>query len=159
MKQKVGLGYDIHRFVPGRKLVLGGVEIPYEKGLDGHSDADVLLHAICDAILGALGKGDIGEHFPNTDSAYKNISSMVLLGKVKELMDIEGYQVVNLDCVVQAEAPKIKEYKAQMKFHIAYKLAIDEDCVNIKATTQEGLGAIGQKQGIAAFVIVMIEKL
>ncbi|MBF0479613.1 MAG: 2-C-methyl-D-erythritol 2,4-cyclodiphosphate synthase [Candidatus Omnitrophica bacterium] len=157
VKQKVGIGYDIHRFVPGRKLVLGGVEIPYEQGLDGHSDADVLLHAVCDAILGALGKGDIGEHFPNTDPAYKDISSMVLLGKVKQLLDEENFQVVNLDCVVQAEAPKIKDFKPQMKFHLAYQLVVDEDCINIKATTQEGLGAIGQKQGIAAYAVVLIE--
>lgn len=155
---KIGLGYDIHRLEAGRKLILGGVDIPYEKGLVGHSDADVLLHAICDALLGALSKGDIGIHFPNTDPAYKDISSMKLLQKVVELMEAEGFVVGNVDAMIQAEEPNLKEYKNQMRFHIAYKLAIDESCVNIKATTMESIGALGKKEGIAAFATVLIVK-
>jgi 2-C-methyl-D-erythritol 2,4-cyclodiphosphate synthase len=158
MQYRTGIGYDIHRFAPGRKLILGGVDIPHAQGLEGHSDADVLLHAICDALLGAIGKGDIGEHFPNTDKAYKDINSMVLLGKVNDLVIQEGYTISNVDAIVQAEEPKLKEYKSAMRFHIAYKLALDESAVNIKATTQEGLGAIGQKQGIAAFASVLVVK-
>jgi len=158
MSYKIGIGYDIHRLVEGKKLILGGVDIPYGRGLEGHSDADVVLHAVCDAILGALGRGDIGEHFPNTDDAYKNISSMVLLEKVNDFIVEEGYHVGNVDITIQAEEPNLKNYKSQMKFHIAFKLAIDENAVNIKATTQEGLGAIGQKQGIAAFASVLLKK-
>lgn len=158
MQQRIGIGFDIHRFVDGRQLVLGGVDIPYSRGLDGHSDADVLLHALCDALLGALGKGDIGEHFPNTDPAYRNISSMILLEKVYQMVEQAGYVVSNVDAVIQAEEPKLREYKPQMKFHIAYKLAVSEDAVNIKATTMEGLGAIGHKEGIAAFVSVLLVK-
>ncbi len=156
MTQRIGIGYDIHRLVDGRKLVLGGVEIPYERGLEGHSDADVLLHAVCDAILGALGKGDIGEHFPNTDEQYKDISSLVLLEKVKDLVDQEGYKVGNVDCVLQAEEPNLKEYKPLMRAQIAAKLDVKERAVNIKATTQERLGAIGNKEGIAAFASVLL---
>ena len=114
MKQRVGIGYDIHRLIEGRKLILGGAEIPYDRGLDGHSDADVLLHAVCDAVLGALGKGDIGEHFPNTDEKYKDISSLILLEKVYALAEREGYQVNNVDCVIQAEEPNLKQYKPEM---------------------------------------------
>lgn len=158
MEQRIGIGYDIHRLVAGRKLVLGGVEVPYDRGLQGHSDADVLLHAVCDAILGALGKGDIGEHFPNTDEKYKDISSMVFLEKVNTIAAQAGYAVGNIDCVIQAEEPNLKKYKPQMRFHIADRLAIDEDAVNIKATTQERLGAIGHKEGIAAFAVVVLVK-
>lgn len=156
--QRIGIGYDIHRLAAGRKLVLGGVEISYDRGLEGHSDADVLLHAVCDAILGALGKGDIGEHFPNTDEKYKDISSMVLLEQVNAMALEAGYAVGNVDCVIQAEEPNLKKYKPQMRFHIAYRLAVDEDAVNIKATTQERLGAIGHKEGIAAFAVVLLVK-
>ena len=158
MQFRVGIGYDIHRFAHGRKLILGGVEIPFNRGLDGHSDADVLLHAVCDALLGALGKGDVGEHFPNTDKRYKSISSMVLLEKVNDLVQKEGYRVANVDTIIQAEEPNLKDYKTQMRFHVAYKLAISEDCVNIKATTTEGLDAIGEGQGIAAFASVLLIK-
>lgn len=156
MQHRVGIGYDIHRLVAGRKLVLGGVEIPYERGLEGHSDADVLLHAVCDALLGALGKGDIGEHFPNTDERYKDISSLVLLEAVNLIVKEEGYKVGNVDCVIQAEEPNLKEHKPQMRSCIAGKLAMDEGAVNIKATTQERLGAIGHKEGIAAFASVLL---
>ena len=158
MSFRTGIGYDIHRFADGRKLFLGGIEIPYERGLDGHSDADVVLHALSDALLGAVGKGDIGEHFPNTDPAYKDISSSVLLKQVNELVQDEGYRVNNIDIILQAEEPNIKKYKPQMKFHIAFELAIDESLVNIKATTQEGLGSLGKKEGIAAFASVSLIK-
>lgn len=158
MKYKVGIGYDIHQLVEGRKLILGGVEIPYEKGLDGHSDADVLLHAVCDAILGALGKGDIGEHFPNTDDQYKDISSMDLLKRVNELVAEEEYIIGNIDCVLQAQEPNLKNYKSQMKFHIAYTLALEEANVNVKATTLEEIGALGKREGIAAFATCIIMK-
>ena len=156
MKQRIGIGYDIHRLAQGRKLVLGGVEIPYERGLEGHSDADVLLHAVCDAILGALGKGDIGEHFPNTDEQYKDISSLVLLERVNVIADEEGYAIGNIDCVIQAEEPNLKEYKTQMRNLIAEKCSLEESAVNIKATTQERLGALGNKEGIAAFASVLL---
>ncbi len=156
MKQRIGIGYDIHRLAKGRKLILGGVEIPYERGLDGHSDADVLLHAVCDAILGALGKGDIGELFPNTDKRYKDISSLALLERVNAIATEEGYKISNIDCVIQAEEPNLKEYKIQMRNHIAEKLAVNENTVNIKATTQEQLGSIGNKEGIAAFASVLL---
>ena len=159
MKHRIGIGYDIHRLVKGRKLFLGGIEIPHSKGLEGHSDADVLLHAICDALLGALGKGDIGEHFPNTDKKYKNISSTLLLKHVLDLVNKEGYEIVNIDTVIQAEEPKLTPYKPKMRKHIAQTLSIDESCVNMKATTQEGLGAIGEGRGIAATAIALLTKI
>ncbi len=158
MKQRVGIGYDIHKFVEGRKLVLGGVQVPHTKGLEGHSDADVVLHALCDALLGAAGKGDIGEHFPPSNVKYKNISSLVLLETVYQIIQDEGYVVINVDIVIQAEEPMLQPFKAQMKFNIAFKLALEEACVNIKATTQEGLGAIGERKGIAAFASVLLSK-
>jgi len=158
MSQKIGLGYDVHRLVQDRKLVLGGVEVPHDKGLKGHSDADVLVHAVCDAVLGALGKGDIGEHFPDTDNQYKDISSLVLLEKVHNLLQKDGYTVVNVDATIIAEEPKLEAYKPKMKFNIAYRLSIDESSVNIKATTQEGLGFVGQKEGMAAYAIVLLNK-
>jgi 2-C-methyl-D-erythritol 2,4-cyclodiphosphate synthase len=156
MTQRIGIGYDIHQLKQGRKLIIGGVEIPHEKGLDGHSDADVLLHVVCDAVLGALGQGDIGEHFPNTDPQYKDISSLVLLEKVKAITNEKGYGVGNVDCIIQAEEPNLKEFKPQMRANIATQLGIDEDKVNVKATTQERLGAIGNKEGIAAFASVLL---
>ena len=159
MQYRTGIGYDVHRFAKGRKLILGGVEIPYEMGLDGHSDADVLVHAICDALLGAVGKGDIGEHFPNTDPKYKNASSLTLLKRVNEIVQEAGFQVGNVDCVVLAEEPKLKEYKLKMRFRIAYELAVDEDKISVKATTNEGLGFIGHKEGIAAYAVALVVKL
>ena len=155
---RIGLGYDIHRFAKGRKLFLGGIEIPHKKGLQGHSDADVVLHAICDALLGAMGKGDIGEHFPNTDPKYKNISSTVLLMKVLNILRKERYEIINIDVVVQAEQPKMMPYKSAMRRHIAQTLSIDVSCVNMKATTNEGIGAIGKGEGIAAFAVALINK-
>ena len=158
MHNRIGIGYDIHRFVKGRKLVRGGITIPHPKGLDGHSDADVVLHAVSDALLGAAGKGDIGEYFPNTDKKYKDISSLILLGQVYDLIAGEGYRVGNVDVVIQAEEPNLKSYKPRMKATIAKALHIDGSFVNIKATTNEGLGAIGEGRGIAAFAAVMLTR-
>ena len=155
---KIGIGYDVHRLVKGRKLILGGVEIPFEKGLEGHSDADVLLHAVCDALLGALGKGDIGESFPNTDPKYKGISSSALLKTVNQKVNDAGWKVGNVDVMILAEQPKLQDYKAKMRFHIAFELAVDEGQVNIKAGSNEGLGFIGKKEGIATYAIVTIQK-
>lgn len=154
---RTGIGYDIHRLVEGRRLILGGVEIPYSRGLDGHSDADVLLHAVCDALLGAIGAGDIGEHFADTDAAYKDISSLVLLKKVKVMMDGRHFSTVNLDTVILAQEPKIMDFKEQMRQNIAACLAVDPSRINIKATTTEKLGPIGQKEGIAAFATALVE--
>ena len=161
MDARVGIGYDIHRLVKGCKLVLGGVEIPFEKGLDGHSDADCLVHAICDALLGALGRGDIGEHFPNTDPRYKGASSLVLLKDVLALVKKDSYRVSNLDCVILAEQPNLKAFKPAMKEAIAKVLDLKMDAVNIKATTTERLGAVGRGEGIASYATVLLvrEKL
>ena len=158
MKYKTGLGYDIHRFQAGRKLVLGGVEIPHDKGLEGHSDADVILHAVCDSLLGALGNGDIGEHFPNTDPQYKDIASLSLLEKVKALVDQEGYRISNVDIMVQAEEPNLKDYKIPMKACIATTLGLDLADVNLKATTLEKIGALGKSEGVAAFATTLLIK-
>lgn len=156
---KVGIGYDIHRLVTGRKLVLGGVEIPFEKGLSGHSDADVLAHSICDAILGALGKGDIGLHFPDTDPKYKDISSLILLGKVSEIMTEANFQINNLDSVIIAQSPRLLSYIEEMKKNVSRVLNSSREVINIKATTNEGLGLIGQGEGIAAYTIVSLTEL
>ncbi len=155
---KIGIGYDIHRLVAGRKLVLGGVEIPFEKGLSGHSDADVLTHSICDAILGAVGKGDIGLHFPDTDAKYKDISSLVLLGKVSEIMTGANFQVNNLDSVIIAQKPRLSPYIEEMKKNVSGVLNSSQEVINIKATTNEGLGLIGQGEGIAAYTIVSLRE-
>lgn len=159
MKQRIGIGYDIHKLVAGRPLILGGVQIPYSQGLEGHSDADVLLHAVCDALLGALSKGDIGEHFPNNDPQYKNISSLILLEKTALLVKTQGYTVGNVDCVIQIEEPHLKAHKTAMKANIAKALNIPVTDVNIKATTMEKVGSIGRKEGIAATAVVIIEKI
>jgi 2-C-methyl-D-erythritol 2,4-cyclodiphosphate synthase len=158
MSFRTGIGYDVHRFVHGRKLVLGGIEIPHSHGLDGHSDADVVLHAICDALLGAVGQGDIGEHFPPSDPKYKGISSTILLNHVCAHVSKAGYQPVNVDVVVLAEEPHLKEYKARMRQHIASEIGIRLDAVNIKATTNEGMGFVGNKEGIVAYASVLVEK-
>ncbi|HRZ67187.1 MAG TPA: 2-C-methyl-D-erythritol 2,4-cyclodiphosphate synthase [Candidatus Omnitrophota bacterium] len=155
---RAGLGYDIHRLVEGRKLFLGGVEIPYIKGLEGYSDADVLLHAICDAILGAMGKDDIGIHFPNNDPQYKGISSLELLHRVAELAAKEKFRIVNVDSTLIMEEPKIVPFKAKMRKTIASVLGIEELRVNVKATTQEGVGAIGRGEAIAAYAIASVEE-
>ena len=155
---RIGLGHDIHRLVPGRKLMLGGIEVAHTHGLDGHSDADVVLHAICDAILGAAGLGDIGEHFPNTDVKYKGISSSQLLKQVNQKIHDAGFDVENVDVVILAEAPKLQDFKPKMKYHIALELGLKEAQVNIKAGTNEGLGYIGAKEGIAAYAVVLLKK-
>lgn len=154
---RVGIGYDIHSLEENRKLILGGVEIPYEKGLLGHSDGDVLLHAVCDAMLGAAGMRDIGHHFPDTDPQYKGISSLVLLEKVYDMLDQKNFRVNNLDAVIVAERPKLSAYLDQMKSSIVKILKIELDQVSIKATTAEELGPIGQGQGMAAYAIISIE--
>jgi 2-C-methyl-D-erythritol 2,4-cyclodiphosphate synthase len=156
---KVGIGYDVHRLVRGRRLVLGGVQIPFEKGLSGHSDADVLTHSICDAILGALGKGDIGRHFPDTDPKYKDISSLILLKKVSEIMTEVNFQVNNLDSVIIAEKPHLAPYIEDMEKNLSRVLKINRELINIKATTNEGLGWIGKGEGIAAYSIVSLREL
>ncbi|MFH2058973.1 MAG: 2-C-methyl-D-erythritol 2,4-cyclodiphosphate synthase [Pseudomonadota bacterium] len=153
---KIGSGYDVHRLVEGRQLILGGVDIDFHKGLDGHSDADVLVHAVCDAILGALGAGDIGDHFPDTDPRYKGISSMILLERCKDLLDTKRYQILNMDCIVFAQAPKISPYKEQMKQNMARVLKINSSLVNVKATTTERLGFIGKEEGIAAQCTLLV---
>jgi 2-C-methyl-D-erythritol 2,4-cyclodiphosphate synthase len=153
---RIGIGYDIHRLVRGRKLFLGGVIIPSRRGLLGHSDGDVLLHAICDAILGALGQGDIGEHFPNNDPQYKDISSLKLLKQVAGMLERRNFRVANLDTVIIAEEPKLLSYKAKILKGIARALKVKENCLNIKAKTNEGLGAIGKKQAIACYAAVTI---
>ena len=156
---RVGLGYDVHRLVEGRQLFIGGVEIPYEKGLLGHSDADVLLHAISDALLGAAALGDIGKHFPDTDIQFKNADSLLLLGKVWELLDSKGFKVNNVDSVIIAEKPKMAPHINLMREKIADVLGVDIDAISVKATTTEGLDATGKGEGIAAQAIVGIEKI
>ena len=156
MNSKVGIGYDVHRLVPERKLILGGIDIPFEKGLLGHSDADVLTHAICDALLGALGLGDIGQHFPDTDPAYRGISSLTLLANVVEYMQQRNFMLGNLDAVVIAQQPKLRPYIESMRATLARVLKTEPENVNIKATTTEGLGFTGTGEGIAAQAIVQI---
>jgi len=154
---RIGQGIDVHPFVTGRSLFLGGVEIPYDKGLAGHSDADVVIHAVCDAILGAAGMGDIGGHFPDTDPAYRNIYSLKLLEETWKIVHKHYRAVINVDITIMAEAPKIAPYAEKMKAAIAGALCIFPDQVNIKATTTEGLGFVGRKEGIAAMCVVLIE--
>ena len=153
---RVGLGYDVHRLVEDRKLILGGVEIPYEKGLLGHSDADVLLHAIMDALLGAAALGDIGQHFPDTDSAYKGISSMKLLSKVAKLLEENNYFIENIDATIIAQKPKMAPYINTMRENISKTLGIEMGQINIKATTEEGLGFTGSGEGISSQAICSI---
>lgn len=155
---RIGHGYDVHRLTEGRRLVLGGVEIPWEKGLLGHSDADVLVHAVMDALAGATRLGDIGKLFPDTDPAYKDISSLKLLAEVGRLLRERGFAVVNIDAVLLAQAPKIAPYKAQMAENIAAALEIETEQVNVKATTEEGLGFTGDGSGMAAHAVVLVEK-
>jgi 2-C-methyl-D-erythritol 2,4-cyclodiphosphate synthase len=154
---RVGLGYDVHRLVDGRKLILGGIEIPFEKGLMGHSDADALIHAICDALLGAAGLDDIGVHFPDTDPIYKNISSMKILHKTVQIVLDRGFSIVNIDTVIFAETPKMSPYRLAIQTNIATAINLDPDCINIKATTTEGLGMIGRGEGIGAMCVVLIQ--
>lgn len=153
---RVGQGFDVHALVEGRKLIIGGVEIPFPLGLEGHSDADVLLHAICDALLGAAALGDIGRHFPDTDPQYRGIDSRRLLRHVGTQLKQRGYQVLNLDATIIAQAPKMAPHIPQMVRHIAADLGLAEDCVNVKATTTEKLGFTGRGQGIAAQAVCLI---
>ena len=153
---RIGMGYDVHRLAEDRALIIGGVEIPYEKGLLGHSDAEVLLHAIMDALLGAAAMGDIGKHFPDTDPTYKGISSLVLLEKVGELLRENGFIIENIDATIIAQAPKMRPYIDSMRENIARVLEVDISCVNVKATTEEGLGFTGSGEGISSQAICML---
>ncbi|MBI2831003.1 MAG: 2-C-methyl-D-erythritol 2,4-cyclodiphosphate synthase [Chloroflexi bacterium] len=154
---RVGIGYDVHSLVPGRKLVLGGVDIPFDKGLGGWSDADVLAHAIMDALLGAAALGDIGTHFPPGDPQYKGISSMVLLNRVRHMLIEKGWEVENIDSVVVAEKPKIKDFVNKMRRKLSESLGIDMERVSIKATTSEKMGFAGRGEGIAAYAVALIK--
>ncbi len=153
---RIGMGYDVHRLAEDRALIIGGVEIPYEKGLLGHSDADVLLHAVMDALLGAAAMGDIGKHFPDTDPEYKGISSLILLEKVGELLRENGFIIENIDATIIAQAPKMRPYIDSMRENIARVLEVDISCVNVKATTEEGLGFTGSGEGISSQAICML---
>jgi len=155
---RIGTGYDVHRLVAGRKLMIGGVDIPFEKGLLGHSDADVLLHAICDALLGAAGLGDIGRHFPDSAPKYKGISSLMLLEEVRRLLAEAGFRVNNIDATVVAEKPKMATHIPAMVANIAAAVKVDRSAINVKATTTEGLGFAGRGEGMAAYAIGSIRK-
>lgn len=156
---RVGHGYDVHRLTEGRRFVLGGVEIPYEKGLLGHSDADVLTHAVMDALLGAAALGDIGGLFPDTDEAYRDVSSLCLLERVREKLTEDGWSVVNVDATVLAQRPKLAPYRAEMRANLARALALDISRVSVKATTEEGLGFTGEGLGVAAHAVTLVEKI
>jgi 2-C-methyl-D-erythritol 2,4-cyclodiphosphate synthase len=156
---RVGIGFDAHRFSRERKLIIGGVEILFELGLEGHSDADVLTHAICDAVLGAIGEGDIGAHFPDSDPRYKGISSLTLLEKVLELSNSKGFKVENIDSVVVCERPKLAAYVPQIKKKLASVTEVPEESLGIKATTTDGMGFTGRDEGIAAYAVVLMKKM
>ncbi len=156
---RIGQGYDVHRLVSGRPLILGGVTIPHDKGLDGHSDADVLIHALCDAMLGAAGLGDIGHHFPDTDPEFKGIDSRVLLRETKHAVDRVQFELVNADITVIAQSPKLAPYIEEMKKNISADLLVTEAMINIKATTTEGLGFTGRGEGIAATAVVLLNQV
>jgi len=158
MNYRVGIGHDVHRLLFGRKLMLGGIEVPHTHGLDGHSDADVVLHAVCDAMLGGAGMGDIGEHFPNTEAKYHGVSSSIFLREVNAMISRAGWAVENADVMILAEAPKLQDFKPKMKYHIALELGLEESQVNIKAGTNEGLGYIGAQEGIAAYAVVLLRR-
>lgn len=159
MNMRIGHGYDVHRLVEGRHCIIGGVDIPFELGLDGHSDADVLTHAVMDALLGALALGDIGKHFPDTDPAYKGADSLALLRHVSAHIREKGWQVGNIDATVLAQAPKLAPHIVQMRERLAAAMECDVDRVSVKATTEEKLGFTGAKQGIAAHCVCLLEKL
>ncbi|WP_172604236.1 2-C-methyl-D-erythritol 2,4-cyclodiphosphate synthase [Fusobacterium ulcerans] len=155
---RIGNGYDVHVLIEGRKLVLGGIEIPHTKGVLGHSDGDVLVHAVMDAMLGALALGDIGQHFPDTDMKYENINSTILLKRVKELVAERGYKIINLDSIIVLQKPKVKPYIEAMRKRIAEVLEIDVEQVSIKATTEEKLGFTGDESGVKSYCVVLLEK-
>ncbi len=156
---RIGHGYDVHRLTPGRKLILGGVDIPYEQGLLGHSDADVLTHAVMDALLGAAALGDIGQHFPDTAPAYAGADSLALLGRVMELLKRSGCRVGNIDATLLAQAPKLAPYIPQMRANLAAAMGVSAAAVSVKATTEEGLGFTGEKLGIAAHCVALLEEV
>ncbi len=153
-----GIGYDSHRFAAGRRLVLGGVEVPCERGLDGHSDADVLAHAVIDALLGAAGLGDIGEHFPDTDERWRDADSMKLLGIVVTTVIAEGFEIVNVDCTVVMEAPKLGPHRTAIRERLAEELGLKPQRVNVKASTGEGMGFVGRGEGVAALAVASLER-
>lgn len=153
---RIGQGYDVHRLVAGRPLILGGVTIPFDRGLLGHSDADVVTHAIMDALLGAAGLGDIGRHFPDNDPSYKGADSLLLLGRVRETLAKKGWQVVNVDATIVAQSPKLAPHLPEICQNIAAYLNVPIDCINVKATTEEGLGFTGTEQGMAAYAVALI---
>ena len=155
---RVGVGFDAHRFLRGRKLILGGVEIPYELGLEGHSDADVLTHAICDALLGAIGEGDIGTHFPDSDARYEGISSLVLLKETLTLSNSRGFRIENIDSVLVCEKPKLSPYVSQIKKKLVSVIEIPEGSLGIKATTTDRMGFTGRGEGMAAYAVVLVKK-
>ena len=157
IRMRIGHGYDVHRLVEGRRLILGGVNIPWEKGLLGHSDADVLTHALMDALLGAAALGDIGKLFPDNDPAYEGADSMVLLSQVAELVRSKGFSIVDVDCTVAAQAPKLSPYRDQMRANLAAALGVDVEQVGVKATTTEHLGFVGRKEGIAAWAVALLD--
>jgi len=154
---RVGLGYDVHALVEGRKLILGGVQIPFERGLEGHSDADVLTHAVADAVIGALREGDLGEHFPDTDEQYRDADSLVLLRYVAGMARTQGWEIVDVDTVIIAQEPKFAPYRGQMRLNLSNALGIAPDCIGVKATTTEHLGFEGRGEGIAAQAVVLLE--
>jgi len=156
---RVGIGYDVHSLVEGRRLILGGVHIPYPKGLLGHSDGDLLLHSICDALLGAAGLSDIGHHFPDDDPKYKGISSLLLLKEVRKGITEKGFRVVNIDSTIVAQKPKLAPYLRKMEENVAGALEIEPDLVNVKATTTEGLGFTGEEKGMAAYAVASLEEM
>ena len=155
---RIGNGYDVHRLVEGRKLILGGIEIPFEKGLLGHSDADVLIHAIMDGLLGALALGDIGQHFPDTDETYKGISSIKLLNHVKKLIDDRGFEIVNIDSQIVMQQPKLKPYIVEMRKNLAKELGLELNRVSVKATTEEKLGFTGEEIGVKSYAVVLLKE-
>jgi 2-C-methyl-D-erythritol 2,4-cyclodiphosphate synthase len=157
IKTKIGIGYDIHPLVEGRSLILGGIPIPHSKGLQGHSDADVLIHAVCNALLGALGKGDLGTHYPNTDPRYRNYSSTRFLEEVSGFVRKEGYRIANIDSVIVAQEPRLSPFMEKMREHLSKVLGLDQSQVGIKAATPEGVGALGAGQGISAQAVCLIE--
>jgi 2-C-methyl-D-erythritol 2,4-cyclodiphosphate synthase len=154
---RVGMGYDVHPFVTDRPLILGGITIPHLQGLAGHSDADCLVHAICDALLGAVAEGDIGRHFPDSDPEYKDVGSLLLLKRVVEMVTKKGFKITNIDATIVAQAPRLSPYRSQMEGKIAAHAGIDKERVNVKATSTEGLGFIGRGEGIAAYAVVLLE--
>jgi 2-C-methyl-D-erythritol 2,4-cyclodiphosphate synthase len=156
-EHRIGMGYDVHPFAENRPLILGGITIPYQQGLAGHSDADCLVHAICDALLGAISEGDLGSHFPDSDPQYKDVESLLLLKKVVEMVERKGFRIANIDATIVAQAPQLAPYRPRMEERIATAVKVEDERVNIKATTTEGLGFIGRGEGIAAYAIALLE--